>query len=98
MLGDQIFLQHGGIPDVLQDGHIDLCVGLQPCVPGKLKKIEEGDREDRQANEHPSHLAGVLSSCCLVKMRMGFNASDFVNAARASSLRCNLRSARPSHR
>src|ERR1700730_7868977 len=98
MLGYQIFLQHGGIPNVLQDRHIDLRIRLQPRVAGKLKKMDQGDRKDRRADQEPSHLGGVLSSCCLVKTRLGLSASDFENASRASSLRCSLRRARPSHR
>src|SRR2546422_3171948 len=74
MLDDQVFGEHVRVPNVLEDGQVDLRIRLQPAVPRKLEVIQQRNGQDRRADgQSPSHWAGVLSSCCLAHIRFGLD-------------------------
>src|SRR5437016_1870985 len=99
MLADQVFGEHVRVPNVLEDGQVDLRIRLQPAVPRKLEVIQQRNGQDRRADgQSPSHWAGVLSSCCLAHIRFGFSSSDLANAWRAWAFWFCLRRASPSQR
>src|ERR1700686_2600584 len=97
---NKVSRERGRVPNVFQHRNPDLRVLLQPGMTGEFEKAEEGEAQEsgEDGEARARHCAGVLSNCCFVQMRFGFNSTAVARALRASALRFCFRNAMPSQR
>ena len=98
LLHQNLIAQHGRVAQMLQNGDVDLGILLQVRVAGELEKREQRERQSGGGGRPRLHFAGVLSNCCFTQTRLGFSASDFSNAWRASASCLAWRRLTPSHK